>query len=101
MRKAKCGRNLRALILLGVLVNVIGVLGGGAMVFVGYHDSPSLVMPVWKAAQGVLIYSAANLVVHVFVAWHALRQTGDGNATSPQDRAEGTAGKEGSSRRND
>lgn len=71
------------------------------MVFVGYHHSQSMVMPVWKAGQGVLIYSAANLLVHVLVAWHALGRTGDGSATNPQDLAAGTVGKDGSSSRND
>jgi hypothetical protein len=60
----KVGRNIRALLALGVCLGLVASIGGAAILVLG-HARPDVAQPVWKSGQYMMFMGVLNLMIHV------------------------------------
>ena len=56
-------KNIRALFIIWLVLGIVGFLGGGAFLLLGYYVVPQATLPSWKYGQMLLLNSAVNLFV--------------------------------------
>ncbi len=60
-------RNIRALLIVWIVLGVVWCLIGGAFLLFGYYVVPQATWPLWKHGRTLLLNSALNVFVFAYL----------------------------------
>ncbi len=68
-------RNLRALFALGFIITLVASIGGGLILALSY-SRPSIMQPMWKFGQYVMLMGLTNLFVYLCIFFQVRKLIG-------------------------
>lgn len=58
-------KNLRALLIMGIMLGLLAGIGGGLLFIIGYLYAPNVNQPLWQEGRALMLFGVLNIFVYI------------------------------------